>query len=305
MNSELQIKEKLPVLSFNFEQLRAWATELAGRYAAIAVTEEAIADVKRDMADLNKARKAVDDARKEAVRRVSEPIRAFETQIKEVCAIFDAAYSTLGEQVKAFEDAQREEKRKVVMALILEEVDGAYGTDGPRLAIHIQDSWLNKSASLKSVREAVQAIIQKDVEDERRRKALEQAAQDRAAAVENHVVMLNKMHGMNMPVTRFLVGKALDLNAPLDTVLAAIGQAFEREKEKAQREQEQAASAAPASPVAVGGARSNNAPHSPAPPAQTRAMSVVFEYDIANETQVQACLETLKPLCVNYGARNR
>lgn len=122
---ELKIEPKLPVLAFNFEQLKAWATDIAERYANIVVTEEAIADVKRDMADINKAKKAVDDARKEAVKRVSEPIRSFEAQIKEVCAIFDTAYSKLGNQVKAFEDAQREEKRKSVEALISEEVGAA------------------------------------------------------------------------------------------------------------------------------------------------------------------------------------
>lgn len=59
---ELKIEPKLPVLAFNFDQLKAWATALAERYAAIVVTEDAIADVKRDMAELNKAKKAVDDA---------------------------------------------------------------------------------------------------------------------------------------------------------------------------------------------------------------------------------------------------
>lgn len=111
---ELKIEPKLPVLSFNFEQLKAWATSLTERYANMVVTEEAIADVKRDMADINRAKKIVDDSRKEAVRRVSEPIRIFEGQIKEVCAIFDTAYSKLGEQVKTFEDTQREEKRNHV-----------------------------------------------------------------------------------------------------------------------------------------------------------------------------------------------
>lgn len=118
----LQIDPKLPVLAFNFEQLKSWATEIAERYADMVVTEDAITDVKRDMADINKVKKAVEDSRKEAVKRVSEPIRTFEAQIKEVCAIFDTAYNKLGEQVKAFEDKQREEKRAVVHEIIAKAV---------------------------------------------------------------------------------------------------------------------------------------------------------------------------------------
>lgn len=43
----------------------------------------------------------------------------------------------------------------------------------------------------------------------------------------------------------------------------------------------------------------------PAASVHTRAMSIVLEYDTAKEPQVQACLATLKTLCVNFGARYR
>ena len=139
---ELKIEPKLPVLAFNWSKLKAWATSLTERYADMVVTEDAIADVKRDMAELNKAKKAVDDARKEAVRRVSEPIRAFETQIKEVCNIFDAAYAGLSGQVKAFEEAQRNEKRKVVEGIIRESLLDAFD-DAEHMRIPVQEKWLN------------------------------------------------------------------------------------------------------------------------------------------------------------------
>lgn len=315
MSAELKINETLPVLAFNFEQLKGWATEIAERYAGVVVTEEAIADVKRDMADINKAKKAVDDARKEAVRRVSEPIRSFESQIKEVCAIFDTAYAKLGEQVKAFEDAQREEKRKIVDGIIKEENGTALG-DGPWLHIPMQEKWLNKTTSLKSIREEVAAIIQRHVEEEDRKAALEQARQDRTAAIENHVAGLNTRHGFSFPVARFFGERNLDLTVPLEVVLSGISAFIENENTK--RERQKAKDAAPAVPSASPGAAVKSTPQpenagqsSAAPlgeaeaPAQTRTMSVVFEYPVSNEAKVKACLETLKPLCVNFGARTR
>ena len=312
---ELKITPELPVLSFNFDQLKAWATALVENYANIVVTEDAIADAKRDMAEINKAKKAVDDARKETVRKVSEPIRTFEDQIKEVCGIFDTAYAKLADQVKAFENTLREAKKAEVNGLIIEANMNAFG-EPAYLDIPIQEKWLNKTTSKKSIREDIAAIISRHMEEEQRRKALEQARQDRASAIESHVVALNAMHGFSFPLARFLGGSNLDLTVPLEVVLSGISTFVKNENTK--RGQQEAKDSAPAMPSASPGAAVKSSPQpenagqsSAGPfgkaeaPAQTSAMSIVIEYDSTKEAQVNACLETLKVLCVNMGVRRR
>lgn len=306
---ELKIEPKLPVLAFNFDQLKAWATALAERYAAIVVTEDAIADVKRDMAELNKAKKAVDDARKEAVRRVSEPIRAFEAQIKEVCGIFDDAYGKLSGQVKAYEDAQRESKRKDVAGLIVEANMNAFG-EPAFLDIPVQDKWLNKTTSVKAIREDIAAIIERHMEEQQRKKALEQARQDRAASIENYVKTLNHEHGYDLPLCLFMADSFLDVSVSVSDVFKRIAHYFQLEKEKLEQQAKKAAAASRpvAAPQPAPSAPADVAPPAAAEkpaPAETRAMSIVLEYDVANEAAVKACLENLKTLCVNYGARYR
>lgn len=187
---ELHIKETLPALSFNYDQLKEWAHGLTERYTNMVVTEDAIVEVKKDMADLNRNKAKLEEARKEVVRRVSEPIKSFEAQVKEVVGIFDAAYAGLSGQVKAFEDAQRSEKRKRVIELVNEcfvERFGNNDAEWPESNVHILEKWLNKTTSLKSIREEIEATIQRQVEEEERRKALAQAQKDRAIAIENHV----------------------------------------------------------------------------------------------------------------------
>lgn len=302
MNAELNIHETLPVLAFNFEGLKAWAEGLTARYADLVVTEDAIADVKRDMAEINKAKKAVDDARKEAVRRVSEPIRTFETQIKEVCGIFDDAYGKLSGQVKTFEDKQREEKRADVHAIIANAVLGS----GYGLTIPVQDKWLNKTTSLKSVREDVDALIGRHMEEEQRKKALEQARQDRAAAIESHVKALNQQHGLELPVHRFMTTYLTDMSVSLEQAHRRINDVFANEVELRQIEESArktlaSVSERKAAPVEQPALKTEQQ----SSPAQTRAMSIVIEYDVRNEARIKACLENLKPLCVNFGARYR
>ena len=304
---EFRIEPQLPVLACNFEQLQAWATGLTERYANMVVTEDALVEVKKDMAELNKHKARLEDARKETVRQVSEPIRAFESQIKEVVGIFDSAYAGLSGQVKAFEEAQREEKRSVVEGIIREEVTAAFAQDAPRPNIPVQDKWLNKTTSLKTIREDVAAIIQRHIEEEQRRKALEQARHDRAAAIESHVQALNEKYNLNMPVSRFLVGMGMNTERTLSNVLADITQAYADAIELRQAEEAARKTLAEcSSPVSdKKPCHSEIVKSERQAPAQTRAMSIVLEYDVANEARVKACLETLNSLCVNFGARYR
>jgi hypothetical protein len=301
--SQLQIQETLPVLAFNFEQLKAWASGLTARYNGLVVTEEAIADVKRDMAELNKAKKAVDDARKEAVRRVSEPIRAFEAQVKEVCGIFDDAYGKLSGQVKAHEDAQREAKRKDVEGMIVEANMNAFG-EAAFLDIPVQDKWLNKTTSIKSIREDIGAIIERHIEEEQRRKALEQARQDRVAAIESHVHALNQRHELSLPVHRFMFKQYTDLTIPIDAVFADVRAVFEGEARKA------AAEGSPHIRPTPTERKPDPAEQAPqktksATPASTSVMSVIFEYDPANQARISACLTNLRSLCISFTTRSK
>lgn len=292
----IEVASTLPVLHLDFDQLKAWADGLTARYADLVVTEEAIADVKRDMAELNKNKAKLEEARKETVKRISEPIRAFETQIKEVCGIFDTAYAKLGSQVKAFEEAQREEKRAVVHKIIANAVcESGYG-----LTIPVQDKWLNKTTSLKSIQEDVAAIVRNYIEEAQRRKALEQARQDRAAAIESHVHSLNERYGFKFSVSSFVVGQFMNMDTPLAEVLTRIESAFKAEQAKRDLQNNIAVEQKPASVE-----QPTPKIEQPAPAATTRAMSIVLEYAVSNEAKVQACLATLKTLCVGYGARYR
>lgn len=303
MSQELQItKEALPVLLFNYEALKAWATGITAKYADLVVTEDAVVAVKKDMADLNKARKAVDEARKEAVRRVSEPIRTFEAQIKEVCGIFDGAYSKLSEQVKVFEDKEREEKRKAVFALIEQALEARQIT----MEIPVQDKWLNKTCTLKAVGAEVAAIIDREIQQRELLRQAEQARIDRAAAIEAEVNRLNAETGVGLPVAQFLGGRWAD--APLADALTHVRQEFRLRHEAMQRTKP-----VPPAPVAAHEKPSNSvAAHEtpddepqtgPALTGRTKACSVVFSYDVALEDEIQAALENIRSLSINFAFR--
>lgn len=295
---DLKLQTTLPALSFDAKALKAWALSLTEKYMGLVVTEETVADAKKDMAELNRAKKSIDDARKEAVRRVSEPIRAFEAQIKEVCAIFDTAYQGLSRQVKAFEDAQREAKRKDVAGLIIEANMNAFG-EPAFLDIPMQDKWLNKTTSLKSIRKDIAAIIERHMEEEQRRKALEQAKRDRIASIESLVHSLNERHGFDFSVSSFVVGQFMNMDTPVAEVLKRIESVFKDEQTRRdllKNVEQKSASVEQPAPKTEQPA---------APDAPDKVMSVLLTYAPANEQSVRATLEQLRKLCSSFSVRTR
>lgn len=292
----LKLQTSLPAVSFDLEGLTAWATAMTEKYAGLVVSEDQVKDVKKDMAELNAAKIRVDNARKETVKILTAPIKGFEAQIKKVCCIFDDAYRALGEQVKVFEEKERDAKREVVKGLIDEELE-AHADRVRAFPIPVQDKWLNKSTSLKSVREAIRDIIVQRIETEALQHQAEQARQERAAAIEQGVKAANAEYGVSLAVARFMTPGNMDLETPLSDVCRSIMDAARLEAEKghvqAVLQPQRQAMAAPMS----------------GPPADAatpdKALSIILTYAPANERAVSFALEQLKKLCTSFGVRRR
>lgn len=290
-HTDLNVATTLPSVEWDHERLKSFALAIKERYTGLVVTEEEIAQTKHEMAEINRLKKQVDDARKEAVRRVSEPIKAFEGQVKEVCGIFDELYRFLGDQVKAFEDAAREQKRQEVQFLIAA-VTAEQGYPG--LSIPIQDAWLNKSKPMKAVKAEVESIILAHVKAEKDAAALEQAKQDRAALIEKCCEIESSRFGVRIVPSEFLALNNLEL--PMAEVETRIARAFEL---KAQAIREQAmAPAQPAPATAPAGNMMAMQEGAVAAGPVRKAIHLALEYDAAREGDILQAVRHLESLCL-------
>lgn len=292
----LRLQTSLPAVSFDFEGLTAWAMAMTEKYAGLVVSEDQVKDVKKDMAELNAAKIRVDNARKETVKTLTAPIEDFKIQIKKVCGIFDETYRALGEQVKVFEEKERDAKREVVKGIIEEELAAQTSKVRP-FPIPVQDKWLNKTTSLKSIREAIQGIIAQRIETEALQRQAEQARQERAAAIEQAVKAANAEYGVSLAVARFMTPGNMDLETPLSDVCRGIMDAARQDIEKGRTlTTPQAREQTTAAPM-------------PGPPADDAApdktLSIILTYAPSNERSVNFVLEQLKKLCTSFGVRRR
>lgn len=155
--TELQVPGKI---SFNYEDLKAELSEKVKVYAALVYTEDQIADAKKDRADLNRLKKALNDERIRQEREFMQPFETFKAQVKELCMIVDKASCAIDAQVKAFDESQKQKKAEAIDELWK-------AKEAPGWMIRNDPKWLNASVSMKSIEEAIAKHllqVQKDMD---------------------------------------------------------------------------------------------------------------------------------------------
>lgn len=108
------IQAALPVIGFNYDELKAELAERLQHYNGLVVTEDTIKDAKTDRANLNKLRTAIDTRRKEVKKAYMVPYNNFEAQCKELTALIDEPIKVIDDQLNEFDERRKQEKLKQV-----------------------------------------------------------------------------------------------------------------------------------------------------------------------------------------------
>lgn len=158
------LQKTLPdVIDFNFEQIKSELSEKLITYKNLVVTEDSIKTGKEERAKLNKLSTALDDKRKEIKKQYLAPFEDFEKKCKELTGMISQASAAIDSQVKAFENAEKEDKRKAIELFYRDNIRDLI--DLLPLQSIWQDKWLNKSVSLMSVTQEIMEIINRTKND--------------------------------------------------------------------------------------------------------------------------------------------
>lgn len=278
---DLKLKTQLPAISFDFDGLKKWAEGIAAQYADVVVREEDVPEIKNEMAALNKVKDGLNKARIATKKKVSEPIAAFEAQVKELVGIIDNARSGLDEQVKAHVQKLRDQKRKEVEFMI-EELKSEH--DVHDLDIPFNDSWSTKSAAMKTTKAEIEAMILEHMRREKERAQLEQAKKDRAVAVEQNCQKLEADYGVTIKPSEFL--HLLDIDIPLADVNDKMVKAFAKKASTNEKPSEPQPVKRPTPPMA------------PPKASSKRTLTVTLEYLPHLEGSVRKTLDSLRSMGV-------
>lgn len=110
ITSDLQELRK-QAIEANFEETKAWLTENLEPLRTMAVTPESTAQAKQYRAAVRKVRDRIDESRKMAKAAALEAYSSFETKCKELTALCEEAANALDVQIKAMEEAAKQEKK--------------------------------------------------------------------------------------------------------------------------------------------------------------------------------------------------
>lgn len=235
-NSLIVLKdESVAKFEFNFEELKKWAIEKVEKYQNLMITEDQVVDIKKEMAEINKYAKEIDAKRKEFEKQYKARIDPVLAQILEVKGIFDSAYNGLKTQVDSFEAAEREKRKQAIQ----EQIDEVIRTEGlqeyaSRFAI--QDKWLNKSTSQKSIKEDIYTIVN-DIH------ALIQSQEQARKQKEERIEMVRQFYKMKVESYGFDIEKESYFISQCDrcegtAITVMINSAFEAELKFRTRQEE-------------------------------------------------------------------
>ena len=159
MALELQeIYENNIVKLDNFEGLKKQYQEKIKKYQNLVVTEDAIAQAKKDRANLNQKIKQINDLKKNVKKDV---IGLFENQCKEIMDIIELGVKNIDTQVKDFEQREKDLKKENVEKLFSElELHEAI-----TLEKVWNEKWVNKGYTLKEIEQELLGINEKFKED--------------------------------------------------------------------------------------------------------------------------------------------
>lgn len=157
---EMHYPEIEPI-RWNHEELKQWLLDRTEQYHGLVVTadKEQIQDAKKHMADMRKLRKALEDERIKAKKRILKPYDDFAVKEKELIQILDDAIQELDVQVKEYDEMLRQEKLEKAKEIYKEEI-GDLDRSIPFEKVY-QESWLNKTKTLKSIREEIANVRDK------------------------------------------------------------------------------------------------------------------------------------------------
>ena len=98
------------VIEANFDEVHEWLETNLAPYRELAVTPETVPAAKNYRAAIRKVRDRIDASRKEAKNAALMAYSSFEVKCKELTGLCDEAADAIDSQVKALENAEKQEK---------------------------------------------------------------------------------------------------------------------------------------------------------------------------------------------------
>ena len=149
MDFEITKMEIPEIPEANFEELKKDLQEKVSKYENMIYNDNEIAQAKKDRADLNKLKKAINDKRIAMEKEYMQPFNEFKAKVNEILALLDKPILAIDTQVKNYEAQLAEEKKQWIEATFKQKSPFNW----IKLEQIYNSKWLNSSFSKNAIEE--------------------------------------------------------------------------------------------------------------------------------------------------------
>ena len=217
----LAIKQNPGTIEMNFDALEEQLDKKLDEYRGAVFTEDTKTIAKAEIASLRRLKKDIEDGRKTVKKKWMEPYDAFDKRMKSLSAKVDEPINAINEQVQAFEEKRRKEKREEIQRMY-EDCVSEYEDCSKFINLDkLYDSkWENVSVSMKSIKKNMT---------------------EKMSAIQTAVSSIKAMRSDKEPDALALYERTLNLNDAIQMITTYEqnkADALKREEERRQREVE-------------------------------------------------------------------
>jgi hypothetical protein len=134
---------------WNHQELMYEVQKKVAEYKDLVYTDEQIPEAKKDRATLNKLAQALDVKRKEIKKMCLIPADKFAEQVNEIIAVINEPIAMIDKQLSEYDEMKKQEKQKEIENIFSEIGFPSYVS----LAVIYNQKWMNKTYSLKQIKE--------------------------------------------------------------------------------------------------------------------------------------------------------
>lgn len=140
---QIQISNTLGEITTNFEEIETNLKAIAADYKGIIVTEDTLKQCKKDVSELRKIIKDIEDSRKAIKKQWNVPYIQFEEKCKQLESVIEEPIEEINNQVAVFEQKRIDEKKEHLASLYTDNIEDF--SDYIPFEVTLGDKWQNVS----------------------------------------------------------------------------------------------------------------------------------------------------------------
>lgn len=154
---KFEVAPSIGRMAANFDEVAHGYEEIIKKYDGIVFTEETKTDAKKEVANLRKEKKKIEDAYKQVKKIWMEPLEQFKLRVDDLLGKIDVPIDHINGQVEAFEQKRLADRNKEIQE-IYDETIGDMAEFLPLYLIR-DEKWTNAGKTVKAVRKEMSEAI--------------------------------------------------------------------------------------------------------------------------------------------------